>query len=89
MTNPPAEATAINTSESAAIAAYYNNPAEWQLDANNTAGGFSIAYPLDFDIQDDYSAAPSTDWRLNASTLGNKIFYSDRATRVRAADELC
>ena len=55
-------------------AAYYANPAEWQSDANNTAGGFSIAYPLDFDTQDNYSTAPSTDWRLNASASGIKYF---------------
>lgn len=46
---------------------YYNDPAEWQTDANNTAGGFSIAYPLDFDTVDNYSVAPATDWRLNAN----------------------
>jgi hypothetical protein len=54
--------------------AFYNNPAEWELDANNTAGGFSISYPLDFDTQDNYSIAPSTDWRLNANASGVKYF---------------
>lgn len=54
--------------------AYYNDPAEWQSDANNTAGGFSIAYPLDFDTEDNYSAAPSTDWRLNTNASGVKYF---------------
>ncbi len=48
-------------------AAYYNNPAEWQTDANNMSGGFSIAYPIDFDTQDNYSATPSVDWRLGAN----------------------
>jgi hypothetical protein len=56
------------------VAAYYNTPAEWQTDANNIAGGFSIAYPLDFDTQDNYSAAASTDWRLNANASGVKYF---------------
>ncbi len=55
-------------------AAYYNDPAEWQIDANNIAGGFNIAYPLDFDTQDNYSATPSTDWRLNANAPGVKYF---------------
>jgi hypothetical protein len=54
---------------------YYNDPAEWQTDANNTSGGFSIAYPIDFDVQDNYPATPSTDWRLDANgTLGVKYF---------------
>lgn len=55
--------------------AYYSNPAEWQTDANNTAGGFSIAYPIDFDTQDNYAVTPSTDWRLNLNNVpGIKYF---------------
>lgn len=55
--------------------AYYNNPAKWQMDVNNTAGGFSIAYPIDFDWQDNYSVTPSTDWRLGANGIpGIKYF---------------
>lgn len=54
------ENTAITTD-------YYNNPAEWQIDSNNTSGGFSIAYPIDFDTQDNYSVVPSTDWRIDAN----------------------
>lgn len=54
--------------------AYYSNPAEWQVDTNNTAGGFSIAYPIDFNTQDNYSAAQSSDWRLNANAPGIKYF---------------
>ncbi len=58
-----------------AATAYYDNPAEWQTDANNVAGGFTIAYPLDFDTQDNYPATPSTDWRLDANgVLGVKYF---------------
>jgi hypothetical protein len=72
---PVATSTAGTPSGSTnAVAAYYNDPAEWQNDANNTAGGFSISYPLDFDTQDNYSAAPSTDWRLNASAPGVAYF---------------
>jgi hypothetical protein len=47
--------------------AYYNNPAEWQVDANNTSGGFSIAYPIDFYSQDNNSVTPSNSWRVNAN----------------------
>jgi hypothetical protein len=57
------------------IAAYYNDPAEWQADANNTSGGFSIAYPIDFDAWDNFPAASSTDWRMNAGGVpGVKYF---------------
>jgi hypothetical protein len=66
---------AMMTSSIATNPTYYNNPAEWQTDANNTAGGFSIAYPLDFDTQDNYLATPSSDWRVDANgTWGIKYF---------------
>jgi len=55
---------------------YYSDPAEWQTDANNTAGDFSIAYPLDFDTQDNYSATPSTDWRLAASNISGIKYFT-------------
>ena len=54
---------------------YYKNPAEWQSDANNTAGGFSIAYPIDFDTQDNYSATPSTDWRAGANNVSGIKYF--------------
>lgn len=70
-----ATSTALTPNAADAAAAYYNNPAEWQTDANNTAGGFSIAYPLDFDTQDNYPATPSADWRLDANgASGIKYF---------------
>lgn len=59
-----------------AVAAYYNDSAKWQTDANNTDGGFSIAYPLDFDTQDNYSATPSTDWRLNANGASGVKYFT-------------
>ncbi|MCL4405186.1 MAG: hypothetical protein M1361_01025 [Patescibacteria group bacterium] len=44
---------------------YYSDVAEWQTD---TSGGtFSIAYPLDFQVDDNYLATPSTDWRINSN----------------------
>ncbi|HEX4104266.1 MAG TPA: hypothetical protein VHZ04_02185 [Candidatus Paceibacterota bacterium] len=56
-------------------AAYYSNTAEWQTDMRSEAdAGFTIAYPIDFTADDNYSAAPVTDWRLNASsTPGTKF----------------
>ena len=73
--------TAIATGTSitpgvAGAAAYYNDPTEWQTDANNTAGGFSIAYPLDFDTQDNYSATPSADWRLDANGISGIKYFT-------------
>lgn len=53
---------------------YYSDVAEWQTDANNTKGGFSIVYPIDFDTQDNYSAAPSANWRVGATTPGIVFF---------------
>ena len=71
---PTTVITPTSTAQNSADA-YYNNPAEWQTDANNTQGGFSIAYPLDFNTQDNYSAAPSIDWRMGANaTQGIKYF---------------
>jgi len=70
-----AVATSTVTAPTDSVAAYYNNPAEWQADTNNTAGGFTIAYPIDFDTQDNTAATPSTDWRLGASSApGIKYF---------------
>jgi hypothetical protein len=54
---------------------YYNAPSEWQTDANNTAGGFSIAYPIDFDTQDNYPATPSADWRLDANGASGVKYF--------------
>lgn len=59
------------------LPAYYTTPSEWQVDANNTAGGFSIAHPIDFDTQGDYTpvnqpAAPA--WRNNVSEPGTTYF---------------
>jgi hypothetical protein len=55
---------------------YYTTPSEWQLDANNTKGGFSIAYPIDFSVQDNYTATPSTDWRVNAGTISGVKYFT-------------
>lgn len=52
---------------------YYSDVAEWQTDSRQD-GGFSIAYPIDFQADDNYSAKPSMDWRLDASgTPGEKM----------------
>lgn len=65
-----------NATSTVAGASYYETPAEWQTDANNTAGGFSIAYPLDFDAQDNYLATPSTDWRLGANGASGITYFT-------------
>lgn len=61
-------------SESGTLDQYYTDPSTWQTDANNTAGGFSIAYPIDFDAQDNSNVKASTDWRVNATSSGMKYF---------------
>ncbi|HUC01737.1 MAG TPA: hypothetical protein VMA75_02430 [Candidatus Paceibacterota bacterium] len=61
------QAPAITPVSTTTASSYYSDPAEWQTDANNTQGGFSIAYPLDFAAQDNYSVTPSTDWRLGSN----------------------
>jgi len=40
---------------------YYENVSAWQTDQNNS--GWSIAYPIDFDVNDNYSATPTDNWR--------------------------
>lgn len=76
---PPNQFSIMTATSTSAVQnaadAYYNDPAEWQIDTNNTQGGFSIAYPLDFDTQDNYSVTPSTDWRMGANGIpGIKYF---------------
>lgn len=57
-----------------ATSAYYQNVAAWQTDVRPDAG-FSISYPLDFTADDNYSIAPSADWRMGANgTQGIKAF---------------
>ena len=45
---------------------YYHNVATWQTDSD-TQAGFSIAYPLDFQIDENYPAQPSDDWSMSAN----------------------
>jgi hypothetical protein len=45
---------------------YYSNTAEWQTDMRPD-GGFSIAYPIDFQTDDNYAITPSTDWRIGSN----------------------
>jgi len=45
---------------------YYVNPGEWQTD-QSTAGGFSIAYPIDFMTQDNFASVPTSDWSLRSN----------------------
>jgi hypothetical protein len=72
---PVVGAPVTQSSGTGTATAYYNDPAEWQTDANNTAGGFSIAYPIEFDTQDNYSATPSTDWRLDSNNISGIKYF--------------
>jgi hypothetical protein len=71
-----AAGAATTTGSADTAAAYYNDPAEWQTDTNNTAGGFSIAYPIDFDYSDNYPATLSTDWRVNANNVSGIKYFT-------------
>lgn len=73
---------ASSTATAATGVEYYQNVAEWQTDANNTSGGFSIAYPIDFDAQDNYSVTPSTDWRLGANGEPGIKYFTLTVPRV-------
>jgi hypothetical protein len=45
---------------------YYAKVAAWQTD-NRTDAGFSIAYPIDFSVDDNIGIAPAMDWRVGAN----------------------
>jgi hypothetical protein len=72
---PIAPSTSTALSQNTGSSEYYSNVAEWQTDTNNTKGNFSIAYPIDFDQQDNYSATSSADWRTGDNGgVGIKYF---------------
>ena len=53
---------------------YYSNVAEWQTDQNNA--GFTIAYPIDFNAEDNFTAAASPDWRLDANGASGVKYFT-------------
>jgi hypothetical protein len=53
---------------------YYSDFAAWQTDANS--GIFSIAYPIDFQVDDNFAAIPSTDWRVNSDNTSGVKYIS-------------
>jgi len=68
-----------NKGEVSASAAdlYYESVPEWQTDQRSDAG-FSIAYPIDFPVDDNHSVTPVDDWSLNAfGTQGVKVLELD------------
>src|SRR5438045_1112761 len=42
---------------------YYQNPPAWQTDTRPDAG-FSLAFPLDFPVDDAFASTPTLDWRV-------------------------
>src|SRR5205085_726168 len=54
---------------------YYQNVATWQTYADAT-GGFSIAYPIDFNVTTAAKASSSTDWRLNAGNNPGLLLFT-------------
>jgi hypothetical protein len=51
---------------------YYADVAAWQTDQNH--GGWSVAYPIDFETTDNYSAMPTTGWRMGDANPGLQFF---------------
>ena len=53
--------------------AYYSNVAEWQTDQRPDAG-LTIAYPIDFEVDDNYAITPVPDWRIGSQNQpGRKL----------------
>ena len=51
---------------------YYEDVSAWQTDQNNT--GWSIAYPIDFETNDNYAPALANGWRMGDSNPGLSLF---------------
>ena len=73
------QASQIGTTQSStptnAGTEYYSNTAEWQV-GQGSNGAFSIAYPIDFAVDQNYVATPSTDWRLGANATPGQLFFT-------------
>jgi hypothetical protein len=66
--------TAAANFSAPASSSYYTDVSTWQTSTESQAG-FSIAYPLDFQINENMTATPSTDWRVGANgEPGVKVF---------------
>jgi hypothetical protein len=65
--------TPTSTPQTSVAMDYYSNPAEWQTDTNS-AGGFTVAYPIDFNTTDNSSPKPATGWRINSTVSGRNYF---------------
>jgi len=66
-------APSVSSATSQDVNPYYKNVSEWQTDQNHN--GWSIAYPIDFDMNDNYSSTPSDDWRMGMpGGLGLQFF---------------
>ena len=65
--NGPSTAPVASSTGSAGTG-YYQNVAAWQTDRHDDAG-LSIAYPIDFAINDNHALTPTTDWRTNSPNV--------------------
>jgi hypothetical protein len=66
---------AVTVHGSDGLAEYYTNPSEWAVDDRKDAG-FTVRYPIDFQISDNYSATPATDWRVNGNQTKGIVMFS-------------
>jgi len=66
----------LNSSNAPAVGNdYYSNVAVWQT-ATGNQGGFTIAYPLDFPTDQNYSPSPSADWRMDANGVNGITYFT-------------
>jgi hypothetical protein len=72
---------AQNFQNPSTIPEYYRNVAEWQTNRSD-AGGFSVAYPIDFPLDDINAAAPSTYWRLSGNGTPGNLYFTLNIPKV-------
>lgn len=58
---------------SAAHADYYSDVAQWES-ASDQVGGYSISYPIDFDVQQAPLPPSAQGWRWNSTDPGEVLF---------------
>lgn len=66
---------AVQASPGTPSSPYYSNVGEWQT-AQSTNGGFSIAYPIDFTVDQNYSTAASPNWRIGANGNPGNLYLT-------------
>lgn len=66
------ETSTTTTTSNPSTSSTYTDVSTWQT-STETQAGFSIAYPLDFTVDENTDTTPTDDWRLNATNHGMKV----------------